>query len=47
MKSGIYYPTLFFINGMKDEMRKKYPNIKLILTGGNGNTFKDDLKDFI
>lgn len=46
MSSGVYYGTIFAIEGYLNEMRKLYPNAKCVITGGFSNIIKDK-KDYI
>ena len=46
MNSGVYYGTLFALDGYYEAMKKKYKNVKCIITGGFSNIIKDK-KDYI
>mgnify|MGYP002523692448 CR=1 FL=1 len=47
MESGLYMGHVFMIQGYVDELKKKYKNIKFILTGGYASNVYKLLDDFI
>ncbi len=47
MEGGLYFGNLHMIEGYINNLKKEYPNLKILLTGGYAKVFKDDLKDFI
>ena len=46
MSSGVYYGTMFALEGYYKAMKEKYPNVKCVVTGGFSNIIKDN-KDYI
>lgn len=47
IRSGVIKSILYEIEGYIDEYQKIYPNIRIILTGGDGNFFAKQLKKLI